>query len=265
MPPRKYTDPTPRSRSFLEDTEELSPNPQQLDVDLEAYSVTDYDGDDSRAPTLSFVTTSTDSTTGTPPIGTIYGRFRPDQMDGKSEEPRIRLRSTAGRTNAYSSAESSMGSGAYSFHSYSDNVYHPHPPPLPVMPLTFAHDADRIGLGISAVKSPISPTDTSSSVPPSPASYQHRPWHRDISKHIRNESASSATSGSTEDESTSPDALAYRFDGYKLSDHIPWGQAKKEAKALLTVEEGRERMFDAARLQAMGGVDNVDLQSLAGV
>lgn len=273
LPPRKYTDPTPRSRSFLEESEELSPQiGHQLDVDLDAYSTTDYDEAESRAPTLSFVTTSTvESTTSTPPPG-VYGAFK---ADGDGKEPRIRMRTTTGRANAYSSAESSMGSGAYSYHSYNnDHVYHPHPPPLPAIPLAYAQE---VGLGIGNVPSRIltSPTETSSSgLPPSPTSYQHRPWHRDVSKHIRNESASTSTtttSGSNEDAvDTSPDALGYHFNGYNLSEHIPWGgeaPEEKEARAILTVEEGRERIFDAARLRQMGGVGALTdeaMRSLAG-
>jgi hypothetical protein len=64
--------------------------------------------------------------------------------------------------------------------------------------------------------------------------------------------------------------MTYHFNGYNLSDHIPWGgvaAVEKEAKALLTVEEGRETIFDAVRLGAMGGVGALSdeaMRSLAG-
>lgn len=290
VPHRKYTDPTPEARDFQFDESPDSPE-HPLDVDLDAYS-TELDAEEvaaleEREPTLSFVTTSTvESTTGTPSIGVQYG-FNTDRSDGKPEaEPRIRLRTTAGRSNAYSSAESSMASGAYSFHGYSDNPYQTDPPPLPAMPNVFAPNpnSEQVGLGISAhdlsLPRPLeSQADSpSGNGPVSPtSSFRHRPWHRDVANRLRSASGSSSItsiSTSTDDEraeasesraSTSSHAMAYPYNDYAMSDRLPWEDSpvlETESKAVAMVTEGRDLTLDREKLEAMGGIDALTEETL---
>ena len=234
-------------------------NPQQLDVDLDAYSTNFEDG---REPTLSFVTTSTvESTAGTPPSIAPY-EFKPE-AGGKAEgEQRIRVRTKTGRADAYSSAESSMGSGAYSYHAYADNVYHPHPPPLPIVPSAFTPE---VGLGITAQDLVIPARQRESQVVGSPSSdppisppnsFAHRPWKRDVITRLRSDSASSSittTSASTNESAPpgSPSRLAYPFG--------LWDEEHEEStpEAVALVEEGREKIFNVEKLNAMCGVEGL--------
>ncbi|WVQ80694.1 hypothetical protein IAT38_002799 [Cryptococcus sp. DSM 104549] len=322
-PPRQYTDPTPMSGGGDDGEEDegesgegerdaYGEQNQQLDVDLDAYSATEFDTeegmDDEREPTLSFVTASTsDSTTGTPSMGIEYGypphHALPHSHGGKGGgdvEPRIRMRSTAGRENAYSSAESSLGSGAYSYHGYSEQVYQA-PPPLPHIP---AHVpgayGSSVGLGITTdfptpvlVEQHQAPHQQQPrSEPPSQAqalaqaqqqasrpplspshSFTHRPWQRNLVNRLRSDSASSSftvASTSTSDSAPSssrippPDSTYhYMYDGFSL----PYEQ-EVEAEAVAMVNEGRERILDMEKLQAMGGVGVMTeetVRSLAGV
>jgi hypothetical protein len=247
---RKYTDPTPRPTQF-DAEEEREGEAQQLDVDLDAYS-TDFDG---REPTLSFLTSSStaESTTGTPSIGGTYSFRNESGMPEKPEgEPRIRMRSTAGRANAYSSAESS---GAYSYHQFENPVFHPHPPPMPVMPLNFT---DRVGLGLNGQDpdreaSNPSPSSTGSPVNP----YSHRPWRSDIANRLRSTSVSSSfttASGSTEE--TAPSASTDHYSSYHYSERLPWDieQEEQEAEAVKMIHDGREMILDNEKLQEMGGL-----------
>ncbi|WWC96197.1 hypothetical protein V866_003064 [Kwoniella sp. B9012] len=251
MPYRKYTDPTPHPGRYDQPA-------HQLDVDLDAYSATEFDteeGMDEREPTLSFVTTSTvDSTASTPSMGITYG-YRTDSNDG---DGKVKIRQTAGRSHAYSSAESSMASGAYSGYGYSDQIYNPHPPPLPHLPSNYN---EHVGLGISAdftQRNP--PVESPSSNPPlSPShSFTHRPWKRDMVNRLRSGSASSSISTascSTTDSGPSssrippPDnAFAYAFEGF----NSPWQQPPR-AEAIAMVDEGRENILDVEKIEAMGG------------
>ncbi|OCF45936.1 hypothetical protein I317_00023 [Kwoniella heveanensis CBS 569] len=268
-PHRKYTDPTPRTNRF----DSVVHQQHQLDVDLDAYSATEFDTEEGmeREPTLSFVTTSTlDSTTSTPSMGATYG-YRAEPEDGKGMEPKIRMRQTAGRSHAYSSAESSMASGAYSGYGYSDQIYHPHPPPLPSLPANFVTPAvEHVGLGISA-EFPLGSRGQVES-PPNGASPSHRPWRRDISNRLRSESVSSSittASGSTSDSGPSSSRLPppddntyYSYESYRM----PWEQTRSEAVAM--VDEGRENILNVDRIEARGGFSALSedvIQSYAGV
>lgn len=276
QPQRKYTDPTPRTRRYAESEDEESGDPQQLDVDLDAYSTADFEGVDGledREPTLSFVTTSTvESTASTPSIGVTYG-YGSEAVDGKPEpEPRIRMRTTAGRSNAYSSAESSMASGAYSYNPYGDNqIYHPHPPPMPVVPNAYALPTEQVGLGITAddLVIPARPRESqlgsSSSKPPlSPSnSFVHRPWRGDVVNRLRSDSASSSfttASVSTSDTalSTSDHAAAYPYAAYQQAERLPWEQespVETRSEAIALVDEGRGKILNTEKLQEMGGLE----------
>ncbi|WVF68913.1 hypothetical protein IAT40_003686 [Kwoniella sp. CBS 6097] len=254
QPHRKYTDPTPRTNRF----DSVAQHQHQLDVDLDAYSATEFDTEEGmeREPTLSFVTTSTlDSTTSTPSMGVTYG-YRTEPEDAKGVESKIRMRQTAGRSHAYSSAESSMASGAYSGYGYSDQIYHPHPPPLPNLPANFASPAvEHVGLGISA-EFPLGSRGQVES-PPNGLSPSHRPWRRDISNRLRSESVSSSittASVSTSDSGPSSSRLPppddntyYSYESYRM----PWEQTRSEAVAM--IDEGRENILNVDRIEAMGG------------
>lgn len=276
QPHRKYTDPAPHSRDLYHSSSESLHH--ELDVDLDAYSTTDFDVEENREPTLSFVTISTtDSTTGTP--ASIGGQFefKPEHGNAKlDEEPRIRLRSTTGRTNAYSSAESSMASGAYSFNGYADHDGY-QPPPLPVLPSSHVNTMDEVGLGITGHDSlqnrqrdSLSGSSPSTNAPLSPAnSFAHRPWKRDVMTRLRSDSASSSITTASVDSHPSGTAgstssHAYPFAGY--AQNLPWEresyqQTTPEAVAL--VDEGKERIFDRDQLEAMGGLDALTERNIA--
>ena len=274
---RKYTDPTPHVRDLrLEDS-------PALDVDLDAYSA-DFDGEE-REPTLSFVTSSTaDSTTATPL--SINGAFDYKSEFGKriEGEPRIRLRSTAGRTNAYSSAESSLASGAYSYHAYADNhVYHPHPPPLPSVPTSYAQNAESVGLGFSSRDSNMPENHSQSQAVHSPSagvsisptnSISHRPWKRDVINRLRSDSASSSITTASMSTSESHVSMAagsissqpYPFAGY--AHNLPWERDDMEhvtPEAVALVDEGKERIFNANKLEEMGGVAGLTEDTIDGL
>lgn len=283
QPHRKFTDPTPRNFHQTDSND----SSQQLDVDLDAYSTTDFDAEEGGEPTLSIVTTSTaDSTTGTP--ASIGGQFdyKGESGMGKPEgEPRIRMRSTTGRANAYSSAESSMASGAYSYHAYADNhIYHPHPPPLPNIPNSFAPPIDHVGLGITAHDLIIPARQRDSQVASSPStgapvspsnSFVHRPWKRDVINRLRSDSASSSittASASTSDThvsatGASASSHAYPFAGY--AQNLPWEREDEEEagpstpEAVALVDEGKESIFDKTRLEEIGGVEALDEEMIA--
>ena len=278
QPHRKFTDPTP-TREYM-----LSDNSQQLDVDLDAYSTTDFDHDE-REPTLSFVTTTStvDSTTGTPVSINGEYQFKSEHGKGKEGAPRIRMRTTAGRANAYSSAESSTDSGAYSYHAFADNnLYHPHPPPLPAAP-SYANGADHVGLGITShdfalsnqQRDSVAESSPSSAPPQSPShSFAHRPWKRDVINRLRSDSASSSlTTASTDSghsanaHSTSNHSLPYPYAAY--ASNLPWENEDQmqASEAVALVDEGKERIFDATRLEEIGGLQalsNDQIRSLSG-
>ena len=257
-PPRKLTDPSPQaigagSTLFHHQT----PSRQPLDVNLDAYA-TDFD--DSRAPTLSFVTSSaTESITGTPLVSNCKHDGEAASTSSGDREPRIRTRSTAGRSTAYSSAESS---GAYSYHVYENPVFHPHPPPLPAAPSGYN---SRVGLGLSST-SKGGEAGTSASTP---ESFGHRPWQSDVVNRLRSISNASASSeasvASSQDYSSS-----IRHYNYHYNEALPWEiqQAQdNQPEAVTMVEEGRERRFDMDRLEAMGGLSALtgdNISSLSG-
>lgn len=278
-PQRKYTDPTPRTQKYVEAENEETSDNQQLDVDLDVYSTTEYEGEglEDREPTLSFVTTSTlESTASTPSMGISYG-FREDTEDGKpAAEPRIRMRTTAGRTNAYSSAESSTASGVYPYPAYPEtHIFHPHPPPLPIVPNAYALPAEHIGLGITGhdiviparqrdsqivspiARPPLSPSD----------SFVHRPWRRDVVNRLRSDSASSSlttASASTSDTVASASgvsgldyAAVYPHHVYQYTDRLSWEpetQTETRSEAVAMVDEGRGKILDMEKLNEMGGL-----------
>jgi len=259
-PHRKYTDPTPHTAQYpMHEPASpiLSASGHHLDVDLDVYSQ-DYEvEDDVRQPTLSFVTTSTaDSTTSSPSISEAY-TYGTERIEGKPEqhEPRIRVRTNLGRQNAYSSAESSMASGAYSYHAYSDNSYHGPPPPLPT-----ASSSD-VGLGISRSSqySRASPDDRSALQPHAP--YGHPDWHDSMTRDRSNSTSSALSSEST---SSTDDRLSTSFQhtfSY-LSDSLPgqrypWGDeinAVPESNAVAMVGDGRSIILDREKLESMGGI-----------
>jgi len=170
----------------------------ELDVDLDAYSTTEYDGEEisERDRSLSYLTSSTiDSTASTPSMSGSYG-YKPITPDGKQvDEPRIRVRSTAGRANAYSSAESSTASGA--FYGYENHLYHPHPPPMPSGPT--AYPGDQVGLGISAE----SPDIDHATALSSSHSFSYRPWRHNLVNRLRSDSGASSLASSETSDSPS--------------------------------------------------------------
>lgn len=244
-PSRKLTDPSPQtigaaSASFHHRT----PSRQPLDVNLDAYA-TDFD--DSRAPTLSFVTSSaTESITGTPNVGNHKHDGEGASSSSGEREPRIRTRSTAGRSTAYSSAESS---GAYSYHVYENQVFHPHPPPLPTAPLAYN---SRVGLGFpSTTKGGEASTSASTS-----ESFGHRPWQSDVVNRLR--SISNASTSSEASVASSQDySSSLRHYNYHYNEALPWEiqQAQdNQPEAVVMVEEGREQTLDMTKLESMGGL-----------
>lgn len=265
QPQRKYTDPTPRTH-----------HDAQLDVDLDAYSTTDFD--ESREPTLSFVTTSTvDSTTGTPQ--SIGGEFEYKPGGGKQSEMEPRIRVRTGRSTAYSSAESS---GAYSYHAYADNnIYNPSPPPMPSVPSAYAND--QVGLGITAHDGALPTRHRDSQVGSSPStnapvsptnSFAHRPWKRDVINRLRSDSASSSITTASVSTSDSHPSVAegstsshpYPFAGY--AHNLPWEREEIKLStpdAVGLVDEGKERIFDKAKLEEVGGLDALTAAEIAGL
>lgn len=223
MPSRKFTDPSP-----------FSYQPQRHGPDLSAISH-EFD-DDSRAPTLSFVTTATaDSTTSTPSLSNSYGGFRPDPMEQCKEatESRMRMRTTTGR--AYSSAGSSGAYSGYGYGMYDDA------PPIPVIPTLYT-SIDPHGSPHPDSARASSPSD----------SFRHRPWKSDL--HSRAESDASSITSVSEDPAPSADE-EYHFDRYELSDRMPWEDEEEVAEPMALMSlNGHGRIFDHARLQAMGGL-----------
>lgn len=243
-PPRKLTDPHPHGAMQFHPHQHQHPPHQRLDVDLDSSS-TEYD--DSREPTLSFVTSSTnESTTGTPSLGGYKQDGEGSSNGGERErEPRIRTRSTVGRSTAYSSAESS---GAYSYHACENQVFHPHPPPLPTIQQPFN---ERIGLGISQ---PHKDHGVPSVVPPTADAFGHRPWQSAVNRLRSTSNASSSTEASNSSQGYNSSLQHYE---YHYNEVLPWEiqQAQdNEPEAVTMVEEGRERTLDTAKLSEMGGL-----------
>ncbi|BEJ17225.1 hypothetical protein CspHIS471_0606260 [Cutaneotrichosporon sp. HIS471] len=266
---RKYTDPTPHSGAYSGPEQPPSPMPSgsnpQLDVDLDVYAQ-DYNeldddmrqlGDDMREPTLSFATTSTvDSTTSSPSIGEAYTYDSERVVDGKPEhEPRIRMRT--GRQHAYSSAESSMASGAFSYHAYSEYSQQPPVPPLP---------AD-ISMGLNRNGYRVSPNDTNSTASyhaTSPVSSyaQHQPWRspvmaRDRSLSVSTTDDTEGSSGSGEERLSSAFEHSFSYLSGSLPARPPWGDDSEvlaEPNALAMVDDGRSAILNQERLEAMGGI-----------
>ena len=236
LPTRKFTDPSPFTQyhsSHMKNGLDLSAIQHEFD-------------DDSRAPTLSFVTTATaDSTTSTPSLSNSYGGFRPDPMEQFKDatEPRTRMRATSGRSNAYSSASS----GVYSGYGYENGMYD-EAPPVPVIPPVYPN----IGVEADITGSPIHPD---SARPSSRSdSFRHRPWRSDL-LHSRAESDASSITSISEDQAQSTADEEYQFDRYELSDRMPWEEEElAEPMAVVSLSEGGGRVLDHARLQSLGGL-----------
>lgn len=247
-PHRKYTDPTPHTAHYPMH-EPVSPIPSgsgnghTLDVDLDVYSG-DYDLDDEvRQPTLSFVTTSTvDSTTSSPSITDAY-TYASERVDSKPDlrEPRIRVR--AGRQNAYSSAESSMASGGYSYHAYSDNSYH-QTPPVPVIPTDMLNARPDYGRQSSNADVASSYTDNSS-------------WQVDAGRDRSNSTSSALSTDMSSEDDRISSSFAHTF-SYLQFGRQPWDDEQSmplsEPNALAMVGDGRSIILDAKKLDAMGGI-----------
>jgi hypothetical protein len=227
---------------------------QRLDVDLDAYA---NDFDDSREPTLSFHTSSTvESTTGTPSsMHGAYGFAHDGQGDKAPVEPRIRVRTTNGRSTAYSSAESS---GAYSYHQYETNLFHPHPPPLPNRPHPFA---DPLGLGIRDGENP---DIQAGHRPVTNTDFTYRPWEAEVVN--RDRSTSSASLASFASRSSRGQSSSLQHYDYHYPEMLPWDTQRlmdNEPEAVVMVEEGRERTLDMAKLEEMGGIAQMTEQKIA--
>jgi hypothetical protein len=283
-PRRKYPDPAPRSRRYSDsdsdDDEERLGESQQLDVDLEAYSTSTEDGLEDSEPTLSFITTSTaESTASTPSMNSSYA-FQSEIIDGKpAPEPRVRMRTTTGRAHAYSSAESSTASGAFSYHPYENQIFHPHPPPMPPVPHAYM-TADHVGLGITDLIAHQSGSDSNPTSPTTagPNAFSHRPWRPDALSRLRSDSASSSittASVTTTDTAASAGGVsadhahAYPYSSYHFVERPPWEadspEIESEAEAVALVDEGREKVFDMERLEAMGGLGALTHSVIAGL
>lgn len=92
-------------------------------------------------------------------------------------------------------------------------------------------------------------------------SFTHRPWKRDIVNRLRSDSASSAftaASVSTDNSAASssriplPDAAYhYAYDDFTL----PYEQEQAEPEALAMIKEGREKLLNMEKIEAMGGAE----------
>lgn len=263
--PRKYTDPTPHTAAPYEPP---SPNPSspsaQLDVDLDVYSQEYYDvEDDLRQPSLSIVTSSTiDSTTSSPSIPDTtytYGTERFDRKQQLEPEPRaIRMRTNAGRQNAYSSAESSLASAAYSgqfsYHAYSDNLHAQ--PPVPDINLSSPVRSHPVMEPDHA--SGNSCTDASnSSATFSPGVYA-QPWRSPVMNRARSHSETTTEStDDTTDSASGCDRLSQAFAnsfGYLGESPGHWDQIVSEPTALALVDDGRSKILNVQQIEAMGGL-----------
>ena len=220
---------------------------QSLTVDLEGYS---GDFDESREPTLSFHTSSTvESTTGTPSSTHHNYAFGSTSSRDKAGQG-FRVRSTNGRATGYSSAESS---GAYSIHQYENQLFHPHPPPLPDRP---AAHANPVGLGYPTTSQEAE--EMQDEVPVPDANFSYRPWESEDVNRSRSHSGvslSSITSRSSRGQSSSLQHYDYHY-----PDSLPWDTQRaleNEAQAVAMVEEGREKTFDMAKLREMGGIESI--------
>ncbi|CAK9784982.1 hypothetical protein CC85DRAFT_261873 [Cutaneotrichosporon oleaginosum] len=266
---RKYTDPTPHSGAYLGMEQPPSPMPSgsnpQLDVDLDVYSQ-DYSeldddmrqlGDDMREPTLSFATTSTvDSTASSPSIGEAYTYGTERVLDGKPEhEPRIRMRT--GRQNAYSSAESSMASGAFSYHAYSE---YNQQPPVPPLPADLSMGLNRNGYRVSTNET--NSTASYHATSPSSSYVQRQPWRspvmaRDRSLSVSTTDETEESSGSGEERLSSAFEHSFSYLSGSLPARQPWeddSEILAEPNALAMVDDGRGAILNQEKLEAMGGV-----------
>jgi hypothetical protein len=220
----------------------------------------------------SYMTNDSSSSGGpnSPAIGVAYGG------DDKAGQ-RARTRITTGRTNAYSSAESSTASGFYTVNTYPSNtVQHPHPPPLPTQtevglgfspddapparPVrTSSYNAGRSILHrqMSNHSRPATQTSPSNTQPPS------APWQDSIANRMRSDSASSSTSAASySDRQGDTSASESDIDG--RPGRYPWegeedteDEEPAEAVAISLVEKGRERILDENRIRSMGGLEVV--------
>lgn len=245
---------------------------QRLDVDLEADSSGEFD--ESREPTLSFHTTSStvESTTGTP--SSTHHNYQFGSSGSREKDQRVRIRSTNGRSTAYSSAESS---GAYSYHQFENQVFHPHPPPLPDRP---AAHASPVGLGyptrdnvteeVSGENGAEAEADAEDEAEdeegavPAPASFAYRSWESEEVNRQRSHSGVSATS-ITSHSSRGQGSSLQHYD-YHYPDSLPWDNQRaleNESQAVTMVEEGREKTLDTAYLRELGGLEAMTDKKIA--
>lgn len=237
----------------------------QLDVDLDVYAQ-EYNeldddmrqlGDDMREPTLSFATTSTvDSTTSSPSIGEAYTYGTERVVDGKPEhEPRIRMRT--GRQSAYSSAESSMASGAFSYHACSE---YSQQPPVPPLPADISMGLNRNGYRVSANET--NSTASYHAMSPSSSYAQHQPWRspvmaRDRSLSVSTSDDTEGSSGSGEERLSSAFEHSFNYLSGTLPARQPWANDSEvlaEPNALAMVDDGRSAILNQEKLEAMGGI-----------
>ena len=200
-------------------------------------------------PTLSMVTTSTvESTTGTPSLNT----YEFPQPEHKAD---LRLRSPYGRSDAYSSAESSVASSAYHYLHGELHQHHPHP-----VISSLAHRNELqpkpVGLGIATDHSPVNPV--SARLVSDAAPWVDRATRRrTISASSYGGASNSVSGASVVDGSDSDYAAAYGKTLTMGDPYQPDGDLPTSPEALVSVEHGRQRVFDNAALDEMGGIDNL--------
>jgi len=243
------------------EAQEGSSSAQRLTVDLEGYS---GEYDESREPTLSFHTSSTvDSTTGTPSsTHHNYNYGSSSSREKAGQEQQFRIRQTSGRATGYSSAESS---GAYSYHQYNgENMFHPHPPPLPDRP---AAHAQPIGLGYPPATAQ---DDSEEEVPVPDSNFSYRPWESEDVNRNRSHSgvslSSVASRSSLGQRSSIGQSSSLQHYDYHYPDSLPWDTQRaleNESQAVAMVEEGREKTLDMAKLREMGGIESISEKEIS--
>lgn len=104
-------------------------------------------------------------------------------------------------------------------------------------------------------------------------SFTHRPWKRDVVNRLRSDSVSSAftaASTSTDDSATSSSQIPLRDAAYHYAYDdftLPYEQEQAEPEALAMIKEGREKLLNMEKIDAMGGEEALNdsvICSLAG-
>ncbi|ORY25617.1 RhoGEF domain-domain-containing protein [Naematelia encephala] len=106
---------------------------------------------------------------------------------------------------------------------------------------TYSYPTEQVGLGLT--------DDT----------FAHRPWKRDVNR-LRSDSASTSMTAST---STSGIVSALRYSGY--TDSSEETKDIGESLAVTMVDEGREKILNIEKLNAMGGVDALTEDIISGL